>query len=92
MDTPKKVSRVYTIPPEPNREPDSPFLENEIFTAETRWMETEMESPNGISRQQSPFLNAFESEFQELVAEPEGDSELEDGLRKGVGGRRGRFL
>lgn len=78
MDTPKKVRGGYTIPPEPNRKPDSPFLESEFFTAETRWMETEMESPNGISLQQSPFLNAFESEFQKVVAEPEDDSELED--------------
>jgi hypothetical protein len=78
MEHPKKVNGEYTIPPEPNPGLESPFLDSELFTAETRGMEAEKESPNGISRQESPFLDAFEPEFQQVVAEPEDDSELED--------------
>lgn len=77
MDTSEKVSVGYTIPPKPNREPDSPFLESEFFNAENQVIEVEGAFSTLFSRPESPFLNAFESELQEVVVEPEADSELE---------------
>jgi hypothetical protein len=77
MEPPKKVNGKYTIPPEPNRKPDSPFLESEIFTAETRSMEAEGKSSMSLFGQESPFLDAFESELQEVVVEPVDEGELE---------------